>query len=423
MRGAPDEDEAPPQPETNDVAPSPEDAGSPNSASTAQRSDGSTDAPAPTDAACVVRVVDDGGEPIEGVRITFYRDPARPVNAPTSVTGKDGTASFETSDAADKMRVVKVPPPRTTGWFSGMSAWQSHELVIETGVVRSEGEREIVLRRLEPIVGRVLAPDGTPLAGAWVSENAKDSRLPGVRTNAEGRFRFPAPVGVAVELLVLDAHPRASPPGGRLRGMASEVQPGTEGLIIQMAEAGEGQRTLTVRVLDPEGRPSLRALVGVLAQDGTDQRGRTRTSADGVVNFEDLPPGKVTLSVLSDCPAWRATGLRDTVYEYIPDVLPGDEEFVVRVRKGERLTIRTVTKEGRGVMGVRVRLLRNGRPLVFYGGHMPFLETGDGGNCVLLLPPGLNGPLAVEAVYSTDKHTTVPNVSPRQGLLTVVLDL
>jgi protocatechuate 3,4-dioxygenase beta subunit len=164
----------------------------------------------------------------------------------------------------------------------------------------------IVLRPTARVSGRVVDPDGKPVAGATVavSEGGRElssSRLMGVEpkqgvADDEGGFVFadvaPGPFGLSAEA------PRHQ--SAELRGL--EVKPGQElaGLEIVLPPGA----SVEGRVLSPEGDPVPNAGVAVaeVARAGTVAFPslRSGTDADGHYRIEGIAPGPHTLEAYSE---------------------------------------------------------------------------------------------------------------------------
>jgi protocatechuate 3,4-dioxygenase beta subunit len=146
------------------------------------------------------------------------------------------------------------------------------------------------------LLGRVLGPDGRPVAGAWV----ETARMLAAETDGEGRFRL-AGLGPGATVSL-----RARAPG--LRGSAPSSVVSRDGipepLEIRLAPAA----ALDGRVTDAAGRPAagVPVLLETLGEDSGEETpagdpaagARTLTDDDGRYAFDSLEPGRRRLSAL-----------------------------------------------------------------------------------------------------------------------------
>lgn len=201
------------------------------------------------------------------------------------VTGAGGTFRIENvCVGASRMQVQ----PRD-------DAWLQHTRTLEL----RDGATERLVVELVPsggIAGRLLGPDGKPLAG-WrvLFDPDGGGRMTDCDTDELGNFR-----GVALDAetytvtaFPVDDHARGGLPWVRAEG----VRPGGAELTLRTAHALEHGAHLVGRAVDEAGH----ALAGLLLYVENDRGGtvaqRVQVAADGSFSFGPMPPGSRTVSV------------------------------------------------------------------------------------------------------------------------------
>ena len=143
-----------------------------------------------------------------------------------------------------------------------------------------------VLRRGIAVTGRVLARDGSPIAGATVRVGEQGPGASKVATDALGRFRV-GNAWAGENVLTAQA-----------AGHAPEVQPLTiqPGLAPVELRLGPGN-TIRGRVVDSQGRPVVGAIVGAFNWRGHHTLDwRAETDAEGRFRWDDAPSDSVLLT-------------------------------------------------------------------------------------------------------------------------------
>ncbi|MEM1177043.1 MAG: carboxypeptidase regulatory-like domain-containing protein, partial [Acidobacteriota bacterium] len=168
-----------------------------------------------------------------------------------------------------------------------------------------DGEIHFALEPKSTGLGRVLAPDGEVVEGATVqirSLRKRGSRvgsLPewakeGVTSDAEGRFRLTAPVGVSLELTA--TAPGYGPGYGTLSAPAI-----TDGRGVDLRLKWE--RSAVGEVVDPQGEAVAEATVLLMrpvgGEDGSPPL-HTKTDVDGRFELEGLGTGDYRVEVSAD---------------------------------------------------------------------------------------------------------------------------
>jgi len=238
-------------------------------------------------------VVDAAGKPVEGaeIRLNEAGDPAVPrfreeSGEPAGLSGGDGFFRIEDLRAGSTVDVSVARSGYAPGSAQGIQ-------------IPTEQPLRIVLQAVGSLSGRVIDPDGKPIAGAYVHVEV---RPPGRgsrfrvfsggplfdRTDAEGSFRItnvtPGPVSLG-----------ARAPGWQDGSVADlELRGGEDkrGIEIVLSAAA----VLAGRVLSPAGRALPGAEV-LLAPGESRSTGfhMSTSDADGHYVLDNLPPGQRTI--------------------------------------------------------------------------------------------------------------------------------
>jgi protocatechuate 3,4-dioxygenase beta subunit len=304
------------------------------------------------------RVFAADGSPVPGARVY--------------ATQEEGAAATVT-DAQGRYRLVSVEP----GW---RDLWADHP---DLGEARRRLELIPGTRRLdltldgrgEPaIAGRVVGPDGEPLAGVRVQYGVSST----FETREDGGFRIVLPRGQLLftsetESLRLDREGYAT----LLYPFKPSALP-LEGLEIRL----EKSRDLTGRILDvgPEELDSV--LVEAIRKD--DVR-RGRIEPDGTYRFTDLGPGTLSVEARLDNRVVKRT------VELGPEGASLDLELppVTRVRGV------VLAPDGSAVSGATVRFTDR----ALEAGSWPSTESEDDGTFSIKVPEGRYEVSAITKTY------------------------
>lgn len=256
------------------------------------------------------RTIDDAGRPVPKARVL-----ARSERSGDWSPGRHRTAESDEKGAFQIRGLV----PGKVGLQALSLGFDGARLELGTLAERDVREGlELVLRRGHSIAGRVLWPDGTPAAQAWlqvVAEDARDfSRGPddwredGFQTAAdgsfritgldEGSFRVEARAVRVEEVLVkseLTGRERKKKQRTTLRATAEGVAVGTEDLALTL---GTGL-VVSGRVVDDLGAPvgeftivaGRRVQLGPNSWHAEDELARRFESPDGSFELEGFQPG------------------------------------------------------------------------------------------------------------------------------------
>ena len=266
----------------------------------------------------------------------------------------------------------------------------------------SEGVVEVNLVRALLLSGRVLRPDGSPAVRATVSLRLGSEAIAilhtagwlTAETDERGAFSFaglPA-LPVPLEAKLVPATVEGQAPPEPETGFA-DPEAGTSDCVIRLGRAGSSRAgSLTIRVVDPDGRPVPRARILIQSAnmsmsteltDGRFVHVRSETSGASVVHV-------------------AISGARDAEGAALPlaaaqmDVPASPSEVTIRLERSE--PIRGVVRgpDGAPVAGATVQLLTAAEPpsqeIVAYA------QTGDDGTFSLLGGPRVPGRVVVHAL-------------------------
>jgi protocatechuate 3,4-dioxygenase beta subunit len=271
----------------------------------------------------VALVVEHGtGKPVAGVHLAHWQKP-----------GIEGT-----SDADGRVEIRDAPPgkyPRFqvkadgyTRWWSDacLSVWSRFQKDAGRGFQRNFDGLDfelkpgmapvtIELERAATVRGRVLDPDGKPVAGATVAPALTgtgnsitgDTRF-SVTTDTQGKFTMPLPASGERDYNLV-AHDGEY---NQWRTWANGVRPPfrtkpgevVEGVELRLPRGA----TVQGRVTDPDGRPVAGREVRAHAADRLENRyydPTTRTDADGLYVLKFIRPGDQLVQV---APFWLDAG-------------------------------------------------------------------------------------------------------------------
>ncbi len=303
------------------------------------------------DGSLYVRVVDDEGDPHSDVEVTLHLADETMRRAMTDFYGR---AVFD--GLPDSEVTVQVHPD------PGFSVHYGEP-------VNPKGQEiEIQIRRLGWVRGTVLAPNGKPFPhinlrvslAAFRTDSDRTSftrlqQMTAIRirgdferrdfrrermwvvfsTNADGDYAFSCALGTKVDLWVdgmdRDGEPSESstPVSLRYRAELQDISAPAEDLVIQ-TERIEMNRTLSVLVRGPRGRPLAHAEVHASSAEGYAMFNQT-TGMDGRASFKDLPAEgmHITASATPD------SGLPEgAISPRWPVVVPNGQEVVLAFKPG-----------------------------------------------------------------------------------------
>jgi hypothetical protein len=264
-----------------------------------------------------VLAVDAEGRPQAGVRLSLR---GVPWAAPSEATDAAGRASFCGLPGGEVILFVDDGPnadgisyaPEEVG--RAVPAGQEVRVVVRTGAELS---------------GRCEDRDGKPVPEVPVAafRVSDDRSVVTGRADGEGRFTLVVPPGERVHLSAADQQPGPVFWRGELRDVGAPA----EHLVLPMRRLAL-DRSLTVQVHDPDGKPVWTA--AVTAQSWTGGRSG-RTGKRGTITLEDLPDDHVTVVVSSDA---QTVVDEDAIPPAGVRVLPEGQTITLSFRRGVPVT-------------------------------------------------------------------------------------
>lgn len=338
-------------------------------------------------------VVDPEGRPVPGAEITVSEAGNLGMRAllrrqgnpePPVLTGSDG--SFRIED-------------RRPGETLGLGAWRAGYAAADVPGVQVPSERpvRIVLQPTAAVEGRVVDPDGRPIAGATVVAFASDRMRMRVRvaaapgpgpatTDDSGLFRVEGMEPGTIEIRAMAAGFQAAwlknlelRPGQDLRGVEVVLAPGA---VV------EG------RVLSPSGRPVSGAQVTLAEMEsrgGVFDPVGAISDGDGRYRLEGVGPGP--RAVQAEHPDYRRA-VREL------EVRLGENTLDLTLEGGAEVRGRVVDEAGAPVANARV-MLRQG----FRSWELPSTGSGPDGSFTLTsVPEGTYAILAQKEGFAMDRE-------------------
>ena len=256
-----------------------------------------------------------------------------------------------------------------------------------------------------PVVrARILDALGFPVkSGVYVEIFCDDGRNTFALTDSDGRIAQRVTHDDPVRLVVSGMVWRGAHQGVYLpfRGETSRVVPsGEEGVV--RCDHVEFNRTLTIRVVDPDRAPVEGAIVwsreAALPSEGVRAR---RTDASGVVQLAGLPPSACSFEV---APGDRP--FPEGWFEPAPRrVEPGGQTVTLTMRRAARIT---GVVRGADGFGVPANLV-----VTSPDGDVCGTAAGDDGRFAIRVPEDA-GPLSLEARWAT--RSGIPRSAKREGV-------
>ena len=285
----------------------------------------------------LVTVVDDEGEPVEGVRVDF--------SGPTDQLGQG------VSDARGRVAVqTRAEPQRVFLWLD-QERRERFRAPPQVAWPAGEQELRVTLQRVIAIRGVLVREDGSPLPHAMLHARRAGIYVSSGWSDDEGRFVITVTSAESVDVDVTgDVQTKFPVRDGEMKvekrplgGGAKNVHPGRRDLRI-VARMLAQDRSLTVRVVDADGNAAAGAVVAL------SYAGRQTVDANGYAKFERLTarphpiyisPPENTLTLL--------------IPKTVEPVTPSGQEIVVRMEKYLRVEGRAEAG-GAPVAGARVSI-------------------------------------------------------------------
>ena len=311
------------------------------------------------------RVTDRQGAPIPGAAIGAWGQEEQ-----VTETGRDGRFVIEglSSDTELHLSVCRPGFETMQSWFAA-SAPEAARIVLEPA---------------GRIAGRVVDPDGAPVAGAEVRASldgsgrswsfpappCPPSDFARTKTDARGSFDLtdlaPGPVSLWV---MAEGHPKevlTVEAGGSTRELTVALRPGA---------------VVAGRILDPKGRP----VAGAKVSD--DDHPSTVSRADGTYRLEGIGMGARNIDVSHPNHAFLSKTVR---------IEPGENRFDVSLSRvtGRLIRGRVLDPDGEPAAGARV--LSNGKVAAATAADGSFAFVVDEGSYTLEAQAGNHAPAAAE---------------------------
>jgi hypothetical protein len=227
------------------------------------------------------------------------------------------------SDDAGRFRLNDVPP----GTYDVTIRGPGFARVVKRDVAIAPGETtelgSITVQRGRAVSGRVLGPDGAPVAGAEVvvaTQLMGDGRsltagfgagaeeMWGVRrgtSEADGSFTVPG-IGKTEELVIAAEHPEIG------RSAAQKIMPGTDSPTLELRLEPFGSVAGTVTA---GGKPAPSAAVIATLSSAAQQNLMVQTGDDGRYVIDKLPAGSYKLTAAIGGMGTQKTGTAQVVVE------------------------------------------------------------------------------------------------------------
>ena len=280
-----------------------------------------------------VTVTDRGGIPLAGVRVAVQTE-AGAVSGQTDTKGE-----ARTTVRSRVTNVYAYPPSGGRVFFFKQQA-----------VSGDPDQIHLVLDEGQVITGKVLAPEGGPLAGAVIQVKRAGKDVAGAVADTHGRFKATVPVGSGTIDLVLIGV-RRKDRTTEIHAFEAEVKgilPGSGEIVLQ-ATSVPMDSSLRVKIVYPDGSPVVgaRLFVRGFALITTDEKG------EGV--FRGLPAKEIILRVL---PPDELEGfVAPLPRKIVPDA---EAELVIALRPAAKITGEVVRQDGSPAAKAMVQLGREG---------------------------------------------------------------
>ncbi len=282
-----------------------------------------------------VTLVDRLGVPIPRAHVRAvwgeWRTGARTADA-------EGRLTLRVPRGTRALEVIGVDPPDSRQFL----LLHCHRLAGDERATR------VVVRTGTEIEGRLVAAEGSPIAGAVLRTVPQGFGFAWARSGADGRFSLGVVEGEVVDVRFDGGviEPSDSPPGGRLtRGPLRAIARGVRALpgltpLVLVAEAVAPALDLRVRVTRPDGTPEVGARVALV---GDGRPPSARTDADGRATLSGLPDWPCDVRV---SPAPTAIAGRWRAPRVLRDVRPGGAPIDVTLEETVPLRGRVVDAKG-----------------------------------------------------------------------------
>lgn len=322
-----------------------------------------------------VLVTDSAGQPIESAYVSAHL-PIRhdPMNQHT--------------DASGRVRFEGLPDCEV--WIrASENGYSSPPAQV---VLPDQQQLELTLHRSGTLQGQVMGLTGEPLAGLQLKAMVDGKDRSWAFTDEDGRFEVAVPVGPPIDLIVtgrrllendLDEKMEWSAFRGQLEGLIAPLSD----LVIR-AESTRFDRSVTVEVLDPDGKPLPGACVTVSGE--LNHRDAVDTDARGIAIVEDLPDRSVTLGAHN---LRIVNSLDEMQSSPWVDTIPDGQQVTLRLRRMAPLAGQLLDPDLRPTSKVRVEAISA-------DGDRFFERTDEAGRFLFRLPAGQTYTLTASVLTS-----------------------
>jgi hypothetical protein len=350
----------------------------------------------------LVWVHDVDGKPVPNAVIGLRHEGGRA----QSKTDEEGKATFTVQGAVQRIGSPWVIHGRSPG--ENPPAYVQAKPI--ENVPATESEARFILTVGSHASGIVLGPDGKPLASVLLEIRCEGHPNRLIRSGSDGRFTVTVPPDRTVDIVLSDVREGrgASTPDVHLcEGALRGVRGGAENLELKLSKAAT-DRTLTVRVEDPDGGPLEGAYVFAL-------RARAKTDGDGRVELTNLPARAIQVQA----------SLTGDQRGFVPpeplDVVPDGQEVVLRFTRGVALHGIVLQPDGMPAQGCEV-FVRIG---AVGGRYVATVRSDTAGGFTVYIPPHPTEDIFAWAVHrqkdGTASHAPLQKVDPAGGLIELKL--
>ena len=325
--------------------------------------------------------------------------------------GNSASSLGQMPDSADDLGIIEFSDlPQERGYSANISARGYGSATVEAQVADTKTNHfdlpVAVLKVADrKLAGKVLGPDGKPVAGANVNMQGDGQPFGQSTTDAAGHFSFDAVCEGPVRLY-------ANHQGdGAYLNADIQTQGGDTNVVIRFTANGQGgapnSRTVTTsgRVLSPAGAPVAGVLLAI--EPGSGMNMELKSDAEGKFSITWQEQNAMSLPVATATPARGAPAAmrhslvgRDLEHHWAAAVAVDDQTTNVDLPLQEALTISGSVQDPDGgpVKNATVRaILFSGTASGLIGGPQPATVDAHGAFSVGVLPPGQQYSLSVTA--------------------------
>ncbi|MBI2923061.1 MAG: sigma-70 family RNA polymerase sigma factor [Planctomycetes bacterium] len=327
-----------------------------------------------------VVVVDEAGQPVEGVMVLVDLEGKLGLGGDTDVSG---VARFTLGGPAR----VTILVSRTIG----TGPWVEPEPRTLDG---DAAEIRFVLETGKTITGRVLAPGGKPLPKAGLRALIGEKVVAAGNARDDGSFRLVVRSAAVVDVELTGDYWLKD--GGAFEGRVTGVRAGADDIVVH-AVPMEANRSLRVRIEFADGRPAAGAWI-ILNSRGDAQKATADENGSAV--FDGLVPKGAEIQAGVQDPgdgvAWQ-----DAIEDHI---IPSGQEVVIRLEVGVRVAGVVLGPSGEPIAGAHIVIRAAG----FWEKE---LDSGSKGRFTAILEAGARGGFTLQATHPGEAGTLLTGVA------------